>query len=731
MLQILQNIKNGKLTQETVPPPALSPGCVRVRTAASLISAGTEKMLIDLAQKNLIGKAQARPDLARQVLQKAKKEGLLNTFYNVMSKMEKPMPLGYSAAGIVEEVGADVHGLQVGDRVAIAGAGYANHAEINCVPKNLVAVMPDSVGFKEASYATVASIALQGVRLARPELGDNVVVVGLGLIGLITVQLLLANGCRVLGIDLDPRKVKLGMDLGMQAGVVSSNEDPVQAVDRFTRGRGADHTLITAATKSNGPVELAGEVTRRKGQVVAVGAIGMQVPRDVYYRKELEIKISMSYGPGRYDLSYEEGGIDYPYDYVRWTEQRNLEAVLDLMDRDLLDVESLTTHTLPFDKAMDAYALIQEGNEQYVGIVLEYDTEKVQGPVIHIKSAQPHTTRSTLGVGFVGAGNYAALHLLPHLDKSAQVRMKGLVTATGLNAQQKASKFGFEYCTTELKPLLEDDGIDALFIATRHSTHADFAVQALDAGKHVFVEKPLAVSEEQLDAVRSAYERAAAEKPTALMVGLNRRFAPMVDQLRGAIQPGTPLQMIYRVNSGAIPTSTWLHEAAEGGGMLVGEMCHFIDLMQFVAGERPIDVYARSMTLKRADLADADNLSITIAFEGGSVGTLNYSTVGDKAASKERLEVYGGGGVAVLDDFRTLEIVRQGRTTVKKSMNQNKGQARQIEKTVQAFCENGIAPIPFDELLAGMQAVFAVRRSLETGERVALPAYTLETVPQA
>ncbi|RMH68454.1 MAG: oxidoreductase [Bacteroidetes bacterium] len=719
MLQVLQNVKSGETKLETVPPPALQEGTVLVRTAASLISAGTEKMLIDLAKKSYLGKAQARPDLVKQVLQKVQKEGLLNTFRNVMAKMEKPMPLGYSAAGIVERVGPGVSGVQVGDRVAMAGAGYANHAEVNVVPRNLVAAIPDGVAFEEAAYATVASIALQGVRLARPELGDYAVVLGLGLIGLITVQLLKANGCRVIGIDLDAAKVERARALGADLAIDSSVDDAARAVEQFTRGRGADHTLITAATRSNGPIELAGEITRRKGQVVAVGAVGMNVPRDVYYHKELTLQISMSYGPGRYDPSYEEGGIDYPYDYVRWTEQRNMEAVLALMAGGRLDVAALTTHRFPIEEALAAYALIEGGGEPYVGIVLTYDVEKPQPPVVRVQPAGAHTPSDTLGVGFVGAGNYAALHLLPHLQKNRAVTLQGLVTATGLNAQQKAEKFGFAYCTTDLQAVLDDEAVQSVFIATRHSTHAAFTERALAAGKHVFVEKPMVVDEAQLEAVVAAYETANAKRPTALMVGLNRRFAPMVERLRDAFGAG-PKQMVYRVNSGAIPTSTWLHEAAEGGGMLVGEMCHFLDLMQYISGERPVRVYAQSLALGRDDLADHDNVTITVTFDGGSTGTLAYSTVGDKAAPKERLEVFGGGTVAMLDDFRTLEIVRNGTRSRTRSANQDKGQAAQLAATVTAFRTTGQAPIPFDELVAGMQMVFAARRSLQTGEVVAV-----------
>ncbi len=719
MKQILQTLKSGNLTLATVPPPTVLPGGVLVRTAASLISAGTEKMLIDLAQKSLIGKAQARPDLVRQVLAKAKKEGWQNTFHNVMSKMEKPMPLGYSAAGIIEAVGSEVTHLKVGDRVAIAGAGYANHAEINYVPKNLTAVIPQEVTFEEAAYSTVASIALQGVRLTHPELGDNTVVSGLGLIGLITVQLLKANGCRVIGLDLDSSKIELGRKLGMDEGVVIKAEDPVQAIDRFTRGRGADHTLITAATKGNEPIELAGEITRRKGQVIVVGAVGMHIPRDVYYKKELEVKISMSYGPGRYDMAYEEGGIDYPYDYVRWTEQRNLESILELVAQKRLDFQSLTTHQFDFDEAMEAYGLVQTAKEPYVGIILNYDTSKEHEAVLRIKPTVEHRSKEELGIGFVGAGNYAALHLIPHLEKEATVRLEGLVTATGINAQQKADKFGFAYCTTELEAIIKDASIDTIFIATRHSSHADFTIRALNAGKHVFVEKPMVVTPEQLEAVFEAYQQANQQAPVGLMVGLNRRFAPMVLQLKASLAD-TAKQMIYRVNSGHIPTTSWLHAPEEGGGMLIGEMCHFVDLMQYLAEDRPVKVHANALSVQNQAVSDLDNLVITISFEKGSVGVLCYNTVGDKTASKERLEIYGNNTVSVLDDFRTLDITQNGKHQRTKAANQDKGQTQQVLETVQAFRKNGTAPIPASELFAGMRIIFAAHESLMSGQTVEL-----------
>lgn len=727
MRQVLQSIRTKELSLSDVPPPALFPGGVRVRTAASLISAGTEKMLVDLAKKSLIGKAQARPDLVRQVVNKAQKEGWLNTFQNVMSKMERPMPLGYSAAGVVEQVGADVRRFKVGDRVAIAGAGYASHAELNSVPQNLVALVPEGVSFEQAAYTTVASIALQGVRMARPELGDNVVVIGLGLIGLITVQLLKANGCRVLGVDLDPGKVETALRLGMDAGVGGAGPDVVRAVEVFARGHLTDHCIITAATSSNGPIELAGEVTRQNGQVVVVGAVGMNVPRDIYYKKELELKVSMSYGPGRYDPSYEEGGVDYPYAYVRWTEQRNMEAVLDLMASSRLNVSQLTTHRYPFGRALDAYALIEKQREPYVGILLEYDLNAQQEEVVRLRPKVVPERMEKLRIGFAGAGNYAALHLIPHLKHQEGVELAGLVTSTGLNAEQKARKFGFAYCATDFQVLLDDSEVDTVFIATRHRTHAEFAIRALEVGKHVFVEKPMVVDEVQLGALSEAYEQANAQRPTGLMVGLNRRFAPAVVKLKGAIDRPGAKQVLYRVNSGRIPTTSWLHESAEGGGMLVGEMCHFVDLMIFLTGERPAKVFAQALSLRTDAIADYDNITIVITFDGGSVGTLCYNTIGDKSAPKELIEVYAGGTVAVLNDFRSLEITTGGKRSRERYANQNKGQAEQIAQTVRSFCSSGTGPIPFDQLVAGMQAIFAARTSLLTGEPVELEPYRLRT----
>jgi len=714
----MQNIRTGELSIETVPPPALQPGGIRITTACSLISIGTEKMLIDLAAKNLIGKARARPDIVQQIIQKARKEGAIKTLKNVMSKLEQPMPLGYSAAGLVESVGNGVYEFKVGDRVAIAGAGYANHAEVNYVPKNLVASIPDNVSFEEAAYTTVGCIALHGIRLASPELGETVIVIGLGLIGLIATQILKANGCNVIGVDLDASKVRLGIDLGLDVGVVSPTEDARQVVDSFTKGRGADHTIITAATPSNDPIELASSVTRRKGTVVAVGAIGLNLPRDSFYKKELSVKVAMSYGPGRYDRTYEEKGIDYPYDYVRWTEQRNMEAILRLISKGQLNVSALTTQKLSFENALDAYTIIRKGEGFQVGIILDYDVDREQSRCIYLTPSTSAESRSELGIGFVGAGNYASAHLLPYLKRDRRVRLQGLATVSGLSARSKGEKFDFHYCTTDTDTIFEDPDIDVVFIVTPHSSHAKLVVQALQAGKHVFVEKPMIVSEDQLDEVSEVFFTVSSTQSVGVMVGYNRRFAPMVKSLKNALPDNAVKQIIYRVNSGPIDTSTWLHDPDEGSGMLVGEMCHFIDLMQFITGERPIRVYAQSLRLGRADLADQDNLSITISFNGGSVGILSYATVGSRSMSKERVEVYSSGMSVVLDDFRVLEIFDKDKKYRTKSLNQDKGQAAQISETITSFCDRHISPIPFEELVSGMQVVFAARRSMKTGSVV-------------
>lgn len=718
MLQILQNIRNGEISLKEVPPPMNRHNGIIVRTAFSLISAGTEKSIIELAGKSIIGKARSRPDLVRQIVTKARKEGWVNTYNNINSKMEKPAALGYSAAGIVEETGRDTSGFIRGDRVAIAGAGYANHAEINYVPENLAVKIPENVSFEEAAYTTVASIALQGIRLAKPQLGDSAMVIGLGLVGLLLVQMLKANGLRVIGVDHNPFKIDTAMRLGMDEYVQIPEEYVSDKTIQFTGGYGVDNVFITASTESDQPVIMAGEAARRKAKIIIVGMVGMKIPRDIYYKKELELKVSMSYGPGRYDYSYEEGGIDYPYEFVRWTEKRNMQAVLQLMAENKLNTKILTTHEYTIDKSLSAYNLIRSGNDKYIGIILKYDIHKVQSDTVintrmknfpPLSKFQPGDQKEICRAGFIGAGNYAAQHLLPYLKEDNSVILTGLATATGNNSLQKSERFGFGFSSSDAGKIIEDKNTDSVFIVTRHSTHAEYVIRAVSAGKNVFVEKPIAVSNEQLADIVAGTERT--EKPAAIMVGLNRRFSKMIRMLNDHFQPGSPKQMIYRVNAGEIQTDSWIHDRNEGAGMLIGEMCHFIDTMIFMCGGMPETVFARSMPLNSSKVKNDDNLSVIVTFSNGSTGTLIYNTIGTRSYSKERIEVYGDNRAAAMDDFRTLELYGAKKIKKYRSSNQDKGQREMLREVIAAF-RKGTSPIPFEEIIRGMETVFTIKESL-------------------
>lgn len=718
MLQILQNIRNGEISLKEVPPPMNRNKGIIVRTVNSLISAGTEKSIIELAEKSIIGKARSRPDLVRQIVAKARKEGWVNTYNNISSRMERPSPLGYSAAGIVEETGRDTEGFVRGDRVAIAGAGYANHAEINYVPENLAVKIPANVSFEDAAYTTVASIALQGLRLAKPQLGESAMVIGLGLVGLLLVQMLKANGLRVIGVDHNRFKIETAMGLGMDEQILIPEEYAADKVMRFTGGYGVDNVFITASTKSDEPVKMAGEAARRKAKIIIVGMVGMKIPRDIYYKKELGLKVSMSYGPGRYDYSYEEGGIDYPYEFVRWTEKRNMQAVLQLMAENKLNTKILTTHEYAMEESLSAYDLIKSGNDRYIGILLKYDIHKSQNDLVLNSRIKIYTSlnklrqgghREICRAGFIGAGSYATLHLLPYIKENKSVILTGLATATGNNALQKSERFGFGFSSSDAAKVIEDENTDSVFIVTRHSTHAEYVIRAVSAGKNVFVEKPIAVTEEQLADIVASTEQTAT--PAVIMTGLNRRFSNMIRLARDHFQHGSPKQMIYRVNAGEMQMDSWIHDRDEGAGMLIGEMCHFIDTMIYICGSVPETVFARSMPLNSSAAKDDDNLSIIITFTNGSTGTLIYNTIGTRSYSKERLEVYGDNRAAAMDDFRTLEL--HGAKKVKKirSSNQDKGQRQMLDEVITAF-RNGTSPIPFEEIICGMETVFTIRESL-------------------
>ncbi|MFN0277064.1 MAG: bi-domain-containing oxidoreductase [Pyrinomonadaceae bacterium] len=710
MKQILQNMRSGVVSVYDVPSPGLQRGRLLVRTAASLISAGTEKNTVDMGKKSLVGKARQRPDLVKQVIDKARTEGLMQTYTAVKAKLDGTTALGYSAAGIVAGVGEGVSGFKVGDRVACAGAGFASHAEMISVPQNLCVRLPDAINLDEGAFGTLGAIALQGVRLSQPTLGEAFVVIGLGLLGQITVQLLKANGCRVFGVDIDEAKLILARELG--AEMCSTPTDARRLVKEWSRGRGADAVLITAATMSNDPIELAGDISRSKGRVIVVGLVGMNVPRNVYYLKELDLQISMSYGPGRYDPEYEERGHDYPFPYVRWTEGRNLEAFFDLIANKSITVERLISHRFPVESGEDAYKLISgETKEPYLGIVLQYDTEREIPSRLEFKTKAVEKA-SAIRIGMIGAGGYAQKLLLPNF-KSNGAEFRSIATAAGLTARDVAKQYGFASCVSDAREVINDENANLIVIATRHDTHAPFAQAALEQNKHVFVEKPLAMNDEELDSLLNA----AGQSSGKLMVGFNRRFSPSAKQAIEFFGERTfPLSILYRVNAGRIPRDSWIQDPIQGGGRIVGEVCHFIDLMHFLTSSVTTRVFAESVTSRNHDVVEADSVVITLKFADGSNGTIAYLAEGDRSIPKERVEIYGGGKTFVLDDFRSASMFADGRETVKKLSVQDKGQKDEVRAVCETVLNGGEPPIELADLAATTRATFRILDSLRTGE---------------
>ncbi|HKS29515.1 MAG TPA: bi-domain-containing oxidoreductase [Pyrinomonadaceae bacterium] len=711
MKQILQNNKTGRLEVVDVPPPVAQRGRVLVRTARTLISAGTERMTVDQGKKSLLERARENPELVKKVLERARNEGVLNTFNAVRSKLGSFTALGYSASGVVVAVGDDVTEFRAGDRVACAGVGYASHAEMLSVPKNLCVRLPEGITYDAGAFGTLGAIALQGVRLAEPTLGEAVVVIGLGLLGQLTVQLLKANGCRVFGIDLDAQKVELARSLGAEDGALSDG-DAKRAVMEWSRGRGADAVLITAATSSNQPVELAAEVSRLKGRVVAVGLVGLDIPRNLFFSRELSLQISMSYGPGRYDAEYEERGHDYPFAYVRWTEGRNIEAFLDLVSAGSVDVEKLVTHRFPVEEGEHAYQLISgETKEPYLGVLLEYDILRPVERRVEIMKRLGSVPQDSVRVGLIGAGGYAQGMLLPHLQ-TAGVEFESIATATGLTARSIGEKYGFRQAVADASDIIADKNVNLVVIATRHDSHAELAAQALRSGKHVFVEKPLAMNDEELESV----VRAAHESEGRLMVGYNRRFSP---HARAALdffkERQHPLSISYRVNAGRIPLSHWIQDPQQGGRRIIGEVCHFIDFMHFLTGALTTRVYAEAVQSRNSEVPDEDNVFISLRFSDGSNGSIAYLAEGDKSLSKERVEIFGGGKSFVLDDYRTATLHRYGREDAVRLRSQDKGQRDYVALACATVREGLSAPIALDDLATTTRATFRILESLRTG----------------
>ncbi len=737
MKQVIQSFKTGELSVSDVPAPLPPASGVLVQTAASLVSAGTERMVVDFAEKNLLQKARSRPDLVRQTVDKARREGVLTTLDAVQNRLDQPMSLGYSSAGIVIEAGERIEGIKPGDRVACAGGGHAVHAEVVAVPRNLVVPLPDSVGFEAAAFTTLGAIALQGIRLAEVRLGEVVAVIGLGLLGQLTVQMLKAAGCVVVGMDIQPARAELARPYAHAVAV--NGEDLALLCRQLSGGHGADAVLITADTKSNGPLETAGEAARDKGIVVAVGAVGMTVPRKVYYEKELDFRISRSYGPGRYDPQYEEKGLDYPYAYVRWTEGRNMQAFVGLLAEGKVDVQPLITHRFPIEEALRAYDVITgKTSEPFLGVVLTYPQEVNLERKVMLRSTETHAGRPSphldkVRLGVIGAGNYANATLLPAIKDLDNIELVSIASGGGLSARSSAVRFGFAYCTTDADALLGDPAVNTVAILTRHNQHARQVVSGLQAGKHVFVEKPLCLTHEELEEIVSTY-RAAQSAPReggrsispSLTVGFNRRFAPFVRELKRHLRGvREPLMLHYRANVGYIPPDHWVQDPTQGGGRLLGEACHFIDLLVYLSGSAPSRITTRA--LPNSGRYSGDNLLITLEFADGSLGTVTYVANGDKGFGKEMLEVSGGGLSARLDDYRLL-LVRHGETNLKREarLRQDKGHKAEWRALSSYLIGKGPVPIPFSSIVHSTQATLAAYRSFASGWPEAVE--TVETV---
>jgi predicted dehydrogenase/NADPH:quinone reductase-like Zn-dependent oxidoreductase len=727
MKQVLQHVRGGDIEVAEVVPPKLLPGCVLVRTAASLVSVGTERASSEFARKNLLQKARMRPDLVREVWNKVRRDGIAATVAAVRSRMDQPSAPGYSSAGTVVAVGEGVTDIQPGDRVACAGANHAVHAEIACIPRLLLARIPSdsAVSFEHASATTVGAVALHGVRTAAVQLGDIVAVIGLGLLGQLTVQILKAAGCRVVGMDIDPERADMALRLGADAASVSATAFADECM-QLSAGCGADAVLITAQTPSSDPVNLGAEVARDRAVITAVGTVGMSLERRTFYEKELDFRISRSYGPGRYDAAYEQKGIDYPIGYVRWTETRNMEAFLQLLADGKVDVGALITHRFPIDEAQSAYELISgSSREKFLGVLITYPesgAETARVIAVATNVAGPSTSAKSVAIGMLGAGSFATSTLLPAIKRVGEVSLVGVCAANGSHSQQAAKKFGFQYSAADENTIINDATINTVVIATRHNLHARQVIASLKAGKQVFCEKPLCLNEDELrNIVRacddSRDERSLAGKPL-LMLGFNRRFAPLAMRLKTFLREiHEPLALHYRVNAGFIPADHWLNDPEQGGGRVIGEVCHFVDFISFLVGSAPVEVEARS--LANPGKYSNDNVIASLRFVDGSQGTISYLANGDKSYSKERIEVFGGGAVAALDDFRRLETVSQGHKQVFRSLlRQDKGHRGEWKAFVDAVRTGADSPLSLAEIATSMLATFALEESRSTGRSV-------------
>jgi len=710
MKQVLQNFKTGKIMLEEVPVPVCRQGGILVQTAYSLISAGTERGTVEMGKASLVGKAKKRPDLVKQVIDNLQREGLRATISKVTSRLDAWKALGYSCSGKVVE--SRTEDFKVGDRVACAGQDIASHAEYVSVPRLLAARIPENVSFADAAYTTLGAIAMQGVRQADLRIGESCVLIGLGLLGQLTAQILKAAGVQVFGIDINPSMVEKAKENGLD--IAFERKDPALeiAIIDATKGHGVDAVIITAATSSLDPIELAGRLARKKGKVVIVGAVPTGFSRENYYKKELELRMSTSYGPGRYDPLYEEKGTDYPYGYVRWTEKRNMEAFLKLVQEGKIKLDSITTHTFDIDNAIQAYDLILTRREPFLGILLRYHPDR---PVSHSITLKASPSQGKIKIGFIGAGSFAQAYLLPDMIKIDDIDLVGVATASGNSARTVAERYNFKFATTDYHDIINNSEINTVFIATRHDLHGTLVLEALKAGKNVFVEKPLAISESEIDSIINFFKNNSTDEVPLLMVGFNRRFAPFVQQIKKKLQIG-PIAITYRINAGYIPPNHWTQDMQVGGGRIVGEVCHFVDLAMYLAGCIPVSV---SAVLMDDPQHLNDTLTINLKFQNGSVANICYFANGSKALEKENLEVYGNGTTAILNDFKALNIYAKKKKQYK-SFSQDKGHKEEVEQFLKALKNGQPSPISFNELYISSLIPFKIIESIKTSKLIKL-----------
>jgi predicted dehydrogenase/threonine dehydrogenase-like Zn-dependent dehydrogenase len=715
MKQVIQTLKDGRIQVLDVPPPGLAKGMILVQNHYSLISPGTEGSTIRVAQKSLLGKAKERPQQVKQVIDVLKQQGPVQTYRAVRKKLDEYSPLGYSSAGEVIEVASDVKGFSVGDRVACGGVGYANHAEIVAVPQNLCVKLPPDSDLKKASFNTLGAIALQGIRQSDLKIGEACVVIGLGLVGQMTSIILRTSGIKVIGIDIDSKVVSIARKHCADLAFVRSEPGLERKIHDFTQSIGADAVIISAATESLDPINFAGRILRKRGRVVIVGDIPTGFDREPFYRKEIDVRMSCSYGPGRYDPNYEEKGMDYPIGYVRWTEKRNMEAFQELIHSGKIDIDYLMTHVFNPDDAAKAYDLVLKREEPFLGILFEYKAERKE--VTRKIETQQRQSVGKINMAFIGAGSYAMSSLFPNIPKDSDVVLKGVMDISGTNAKTVADKYGFEFCTSDENDIFRNDEINTVYIATRHNSHAEYVIKSLKAGKHVAVEKPLCLREPELEDIKKTYHSVSkGNNSPLLMLGFNRRFSKLTEILKEHLGKG-PMAMLYRINSGYIPPDSWIQDKDVGGGRILGEVCHFVDFLNFINESHPEYVFANVMS--SSENVD-DTVIVNLEFRNGSVGTIAYFSNGSQSLSKEYIEVYKTGLTGVIRNFKELEIYGNGKKVKKKLLNQDKGQKKMLREFIGAIKEGRQSPIGFEDIYSTTKTTFKIVESIRTKKAISL-----------